>query len=167
MTTNFTMFVNLSLQAFPDYVTDVDTSTFAAQLDEQVRYNIQDVLISQEVYLNSGGSYQPTIPGLSATQWYLIAVTSVGSPLITTPATIVNTAIAGSGYLTVPTNNLTSGSGQTARVPIYGATMASAVTCPGIVYLSIKGLTAAPTINSTADGSIFQVFIATCVEDGG
>lgn len=165
MTTNYTTFVKLLIQAFPDYVTDIDTSTYAAQLDDQIRYNIQQIVDVQEVVLNSGSSYTIVLPGLS-TGWYLLMVTCVGTEPITTPATILNTPVAGQGYITTTGTDQASGS-ITGKTPLYGCSMPSGVQFPGIVFLSTQGMTANPAITSQIDGSTFQVFIATCVEDGG
>lgn len=165
MTTNYTTFLNLLVQAFPDYVTDIDTSVFAAQLDTQAYYNIQQIVDVQEVSLNSGATYTIVLPNLS-TGWYLVMVTCVGAELVTTPTTIVGSPIAGQGYITFTETNAAS-TAITGILPMYGATMPSGVTFPGMGILSTQNMTANPVLTSQADGSLFQIFIATCVEDGG
>jgi hypothetical protein len=165
MTTNYTMFLNLLVQAFPDYVGDIDTSTYAAQLDDQVRYNIQDIVVVQDVVLGLNATYTLPITNLS-TGWYLIAITCAGSPVVTTPATIIAAPAAGQGYITTSENNAAAAP-ITGTIPIYGVSMPSGVTFPGIVFLSTQGMTAKPVITSLLANSVFNVFIATCVEDGG
>jgi hypothetical protein len=168
MTTNYSMFVNVLMQSFPDYVTDIDTSTFAAQIDDQIRYNIDQILVAQEIQLNSGANYTISIPGISTSQWYLIIVTCTGAPPITVPNTIVSTGIAGQGYLSLPNETINGGApANPAQLPIYGVTLASGINWLGMIYHSTQGLTANPTLYSLANNSIFQVFVATCVEDGG
>lgn len=165
MTTNYTAFIQQIVQAFPDYVTDIDTSTWAAQIDDQIRYNVQSIVDVQEVILNNGSTYTITIPGLT-TGWYLIGVTVVGTPPITTPATIIGTGLAGQGYLTISQNDQ-GASPITGKIPLYGASFPSTMQFPGIIFLSTYNMTANPTITSQLDNSIFKVFVFSLVEDGG
>jgi hypothetical protein len=165
VTTNFTQFVNILVQAFTDYVTDYDTSTYAAQMNSQIRYNVQRRKI-EEITLNNGQSYQLSLASLSTSDWHFLAVTCMGA----SPATVANAGItqaaAGQGYISTAGKAADNMTAITGKTPLYGVTLPSGIIFPGVAFLSTYNLTAAPTIVSQLDGSIFQVYACLCVEDG-
>lgn len=162
MTTNFTQFMNVLCQAFTDFVTDVDTSTWAAQMNTQIRYNVQRRKV-EEITLNAGLSYQLTLPSLSPSDWHVLAITCRAA--IPTGGTF-NQPVAAQGYVTTAGYKFDGSTPITGITPLYGATMANGIVFPGIVFLSTYNLTAAPTITSQVNGSVFTVYDALCVQDG-
>jgi hypothetical protein len=155
MTTNFTQFMNILCQAFPDFVTDVDTSTWQAQMSTEISYNVQRKHV-EEITLAAGASYQLSLPSLSTTDWHVLAITC--RPAV--PSTGLVQAIAAQGYLSTAGFKFDGTTAITGTQPMYGVELASGVVFPGIVFLSTYNLTAAPTIYSQANGSIFTIYDA-------
>lgn len=142
MTTNFSQFLNVYLAAWPGNVTDPDLSAWHQTFDREVRYNNQKKS-SQEMTLNSGASQQLSVSGLAQADWHVLVVRCIGQ-----------------GYISLSGKDA-GGTAITSQVPVYGNAV-----LPGVAVISTYNLTAAPTIVSQADGSVFEVFEATCVEDG-
>ena len=161
MTTNFTQFTNILCQAFPDFVTDIDTSTWAAQMNTQLSYNVERKKV-EEITLASGSSYQLSLPSLSTSDWHVLAITC--RPAMPTGG--FTQAVAAQGYVQTAGYKFDGSTAITGYQPLYGCTMPSGVTFPGIVFLSTYNLTAAPTIYSQMNGSIFTIYDALCVETG-
>lgn len=161
MTTNFTQFMNVLCQAFPDFVTDIDTSTYAAQMNSQIRYNIQRRKI-EEITLDDGETYSLSYPSLATGDWHVLAITCRGA----IPTSGLTQSVAGQGYITTTGHKADNSTSITGITPIYGATMPSGTVFPGIVFLSSYNWTAVPTITSQLDGSIFTIYDSLCVEDG-
>lgn len=142
MTTNFTQFLIALIQAWPDGPSDPELATWSQTFDRTARYNAQKKN-SQEMLLNNGQSKQLAIAGFAQTDWHVLMVRCIGS-----------------GYISLSGQDAAAGA-IASQVPVYGTAV-----LPGIVFFSTYNLTAAPTIVSSADGSIFEVYDATCVEDG-
>lgn len=141
MTVLFTQFVNASLTAFPDSVTDPDVSHWMAQLDEQIRYNVDKRKV-EEVTLDDGDSYVMSLSNLGLTDWAMIVVRCIGQGTVDLLAKDASAV------------NITSSN------PVFGNSI-----LPGILLLSTYNLRAAPTITSQADGSVFEIYVAMCSED--
>ncbi len=161
MTTNFTQFMNVLVQAFTDYVTDSDCSTWSAQMNSQIRYNVQRRKI-EEVTLAANATYQLTLPSLAVSDWHVLAV--VCRPAV--PASGLTQAIASQGYITTQGYAANGSTAITGITPLYGAALPSGVVFPGIAFLSTYNLTAAPKLTSQMNGTIFDIYDANCVEDG-
>lgn len=161
MTTNFTQFVNILCQAFPDFVTDIDTSTWAAEMNTQIRYNVQRKKV-EEITLNNSQSYQISLPSLAVTDWHVLAVTCRPA----TPTGGFTQAVAAQGYVSTAGYAFDGSTAITGYQPLYGCTMPSGTTFLGMVFLSTYNMTAAPTIVSQMNGSIFTIYDALCVQDG-
>lgn len=159
MTINYTNFVNLMVQAFPDFVTDIDTSTYQAQLDTDVLYSVQNICSVQEVQLDALATYTINIPGLS-TGWYLLAITCTA---MLPTAGFAQQALPGQGYITTTGTDQDGTTPITGKIPLYGALLPSGPSFQGIVYLSTQNMTANPVITSQQNGSLFQVFVMSLV----
>lgn len=142
MTANKTQFTNLFAVAFTDNVTDPFTSTWYREMDQQLRYN---VLFDQvdEVTLNNTQVYTFNPASLAAGDWIYIVIRCVGQ-----------------GYVTTHGNDASS-SPIVGNTPIYGTSL-----LPGILFLSTYNLTSNPTVTSQADNSVFEIYVAKCLEDG-
>lgn len=155
MTTNFTQFVSILCQAFPDFVSDVDTSTWQAQMSTQIQYNVQRKHV-EEITLNNGSSYTLSLPSLSTSDWHVLAVTC--RPSI--PAGGLTQAIAAQGYITTTGHKFDNSTNINGAQPLYGVTLPSGVTFPGIAFVSTYNMTFAPQIVSLMNGSVFTIYDA-------
>lgn len=142
MTTTFTQFLSALIQAWPDGPTDPELAPWAQTFNRIARYGAK-AKNSQEMLLNNGASQALAVPGTAQTDWRVLMVRCIGS-----------------GYITLSGQDAAAGA-ITSQVPMYGTAL-----CPGIVFVSTYNLTAEPAVVSTADGSVFEVYDATCVEDG-
>lgn len=161
MTTNFSAFINLLAQAWPDNVTDCENSTAFAQMKDQVRYNVQRRKI-EEVTLAAAATYTLTLASLAVADWHLIMVTCRGAVPTSGPAG----AYAAQGYISTAGNAYNNSTALTGIIPLYGVTLAAGIVVPGVAILSTYNLTSAPVITSQLNGSIFTIYDFLCVEDG-
>lgn len=161
MTTNYTAFINLLAQAWPDTVTDCETSTAFAQMKDQVRYNVQRRKI-EEITLNAAQTYTLTLASLAVADWHVLMVTCRGA----VPATGPTGAYAAQGYISTAGHAYDNSTALTGIIPLYGVTLATGIVVPGIAILSTYNLTAAPVITSQLNGSIFTIYDLLAVEDG-
>ena len=138
----FTQFVNTYFAAWSDNVTDPTLSKSVALFDYDTRYGVQKRKM-EEVALNNLDSYELSLVNLQQSDWITLVIVCVGEGYITT----------------VGKDDL--GNAISCNIPIYGYQP-----LPGIFVLSTYNLTQAPTITSILDGTIFEVFEATCLPDG-
>lgn len=142
MTTNYTQFINDYIAAWPDNVSDPDLSSWYDFKDHSIRYNNQKKNV-QEVTLDNGHSYQLSLVNLQQSDWHSFVIRCIGE-----------------GYISLAGKD-SSNVAITSKIPVYGNSI-----LPGITIVSTYNLTGNPVINSLADGSVFQIIQAQCVEDG-
>jgi hypothetical protein len=142
VTINFTQFISPYFAAWSDVTDDPSLSKTSTKFNYELRYGVEKRRM-EEIALNSGASYQLQLQGLAQADWIVLMVQCIGQGYVQTAGKDASsTAIT--GYL-----------------PVYGVQF-----WPGIAILSTYNLTAAPTLYSQANGTIFEVFELTCQQDG-
>lgn len=138
----FTLFISPLQQAWPDNVNDPADSKLAFRFDDQSKFNILYKKVEQ-FELDASSTRSIGLVDFGTSEWLFLVVRCVGTGR-------VNTA----GFDTDGTTPITG------KIPVYGNRL-----LPGIALLSTYN-NSSFTVESLADGSLFEVFAAVaCTDD--